>query len=73
MFVGGITGSHTETTPYVTIYVIRSSSSSSITDHQQQEEVEVQWLNISRTVDNKLHPTYKDIRRLLSLANRPLK
>ena len=72
MFVGGITGSHTETLPYVTIYVIRSSSSSFSSNHQQQQ-VEVQWLNISRTVDNKLHPTYKDIRRLLSLANRPLK
>ena len=59
-----------ETKPYVTIYVIRSSSGSSSFIDQQEE---VQWLNISRTEDNRLHPTYKDIRRQLSLADRPLK
>jgi hypothetical protein len=61
-----------ETKPYVTIYVIRSSSSSSSSASIDQQE-EVRWLNISRTEDNRLHPTYKDIRRQLSLADRPLK
>ena len=66
-----VAGSHLETTPYVTIYIIRCADRS--TSNDDEEEEQVQWLHISRSEDNKLSATYRDIRNQLGLANRPLK